>query len=1792
MQSKRARVQRRVESFRDCGPVRVEQLEARALLSAEVTPALGQTRSLAPTVMDWHGGRFTNVVQGSWIVSFRSEMSQAQAAARAGQVATALGVPALKIETTALGRFARIQTTGQVTEAAVAQARAQLPFLYNVEPEKLSSIQRIPNDAEYGQQWPHNNTGLALGNSPAGVTGADIKSERAWDISTGSRQIVVAVLDTGIDVNHPDLRNNLWRNPGEIPGNGIDDDANGFTDDVFGWDFAGGDQQQGDNNPTDPATQGHGTAVAGIIGAVGDNGFGVAGVNWVSSMMALKIFPDEGLAPQFAELGAYQYMTLMRRRGVNLVVANGSFGSLQPQTADQFSSASDIALRDFTDTGAIFVAAAGNDTNDNDSPTSRAYPASYDNPFIISVAATNNRDEITGFSNFGLTTVDLGAPGADTRTTQTGGGYQFIDGTSFASPYTAGVVALMASVNRFANQQTLRNNLLANLDPLPSLAGKTVTGGRLNALKAVQSVRVEGLFVTNISPSTQAAQVDRIIVEFSTEPDPAFFSTGAIGLLRANGASQFGTGSDTPVSINPANITLNGRLLTINLGSALARDLYRLTLDADAFRDSTGRRLNGDQTTGNDEVYDFNVVSFRGPLEPNDTIQTATPVILGSGGTAEFTELTIGDGLFTASDVDMFRVSVTGPSLITVTINARTLGIYSALDPVLRVFDGTGNQIATNDNFEGLDPKLQFFVPGAGQYFVGVSAFPNVNYLPATGGTGAPSGSSGTYSALFEISGAGNETIVRNGANTPAPIPALGEIVSTITVTDGRTVSDLTVQVNISHAFVGDLRVTLTGPGGQTVVLANRRGGNGANMAGTVFSDAAAAAIGSGVAPFNGAFRPEETLAPLKNAPGVGVWTLRISDLKPLDAGTLNSWSITFTTVNDISGPLELNDSTLLATPTGIDGSGARTFDAFIGDGAFGLRDVDLFRFTAGTGTTITATSRVSSGTLTTLLRLFDATGAEVRADARKGATENIITFVVANAGVYYVGVSGSTRAGGPTELGNAAYNPREAGSGTASEGTGGYSVTVSVSGGISEGALVLTGSRLSLGVSPNGAIGLPTGATPSGLALDGTDYLLRPRGTDGTPGAINSFYGATFDGFVIRNAADGSQSDLPVSVNNESDFANRRAVASGVFRSLGVRRSVSFGAGDQFAVVNVTLSNRSTLVINNVAWMEGLQGVQGVNTGEVTPSLTNNVRNAGRLAYSTVGGQETIAIGAPTGANVITTFRAAGTTRDPLQLINQPLDPDPSGADQGLLSQLDLGVAFNLGSLAPGQSVSVRYFILLGSTLGEVTALFNTMDTGAGAGHLVASPTSGANQAEALPFAIYYPEGYANSRASTFLPIVNASAEAVRIVVIARYEGTAASDVLYDSATDEPDGLVQPGKRAGITLTTPALYAQGDATRVRSEYAGRPGVRKDTPYSLEIRSSGPVGATMSHYDFGITTGQAATSRLSTTWTFAEVQRGAGINNFVVFYNPSTAPATVVFTAINSDGSTGVSFVTQVGPQRRGGFDIARINGLPTGSFGVRLDSDQRIVAAVTHFDSGRGAGYGAVGLPGNGATSGGTPQGQVGLTASQESLVILNPGAAPATVTVNFSFANASAYRRTFTVDPARVSTVRVDQLPGFPRGQPYSVSYTSTQPVTVSLPSYTSLGASGATLVSEASTQWMFGEGFFPVGSTAVKEYLRLFNPTATDLTVEIQISYNNGTGEVFRRTVPARATANYDFAEFITGTNATVGTVPGVGSFFGTRIVSSTPIVAFMGHFDSFLGGGFGFMGTALGSTGTAS
>jgi hypothetical protein len=355
---------------------------------------------------------------------------------------------------------------------AAVDALLRNPHVRYVEPNYVVTATNVPNDPSFGQLWGLHNTGQT-----GGTVDADIDAPEGWDVTTGSSSVVVAVTDTGVDFGHPDLAAQQWVSPGENCGssdptivcaqrtNGVDDDGNGLIDDWRGWDWV-----NGDNNPVDDND--HGTHVAGTIGAVGSNGIGVVGVNWNVKIMALKFLNFLGSGTTANAISATLYAASHGAR-----VANNSWGG------GAFSQALLDAINQGAGAGMLFVAAAGNDGVDNDAGT--FYPATYDADAIVAVAATDHNDTIASFSNFGRTTVDLGAPGASIYSTTRGGSYGFKSGTSMATPHVSGVAALIAAQFPGATVFGGKALLLRSVDPNTSLDGKTTTGGRLNAGSAV-----------------------------------------------------------------------------------------------------------------------------------------------------------------------------------------------------------------------------------------------------------------------------------------------------------------------------------------------------------------------------------------------------------------------------------------------------------------------------------------------------------------------------------------------------------------------------------------------------------------------------------------------------------------------------------------------------------------------------------------------------------------------------------------------------------------------------------------------------------------------------------------------------------------------------------------------------------------------------------------------------------------------------------------------------------------------------------------------------------------------------------------------------------------------------------------------------------------------------------------------------------------------------------------------------------------------------------------------------------
>ncbi len=344
----------------------------------------------------------------------------------------------------------------------------QDPRVRYAEPNHRIELENVPNDPSFGDCWGMNNTGQT-----GGVEDADIDAVEAWDISIGSRDVVVAVLDTGVDYTHPDLAANMWTNVDEIPDNGIDDDNNGYVDDVIGWDF-----EHQTNDPMDD--YGHGTHCSGIIGAEGNNGIGVVGVNWRVTIMPLRIIGNQ-------DLDAY---CLDAAEAIHYAVDNGArLMSCSWWTVEHYNQTLEEAVQYADQMDVALVAAAGNDSRDDDDPNYNHWPSEWPYDNIFAVAATNHSDGIAYFSNFGPTSVDVGAPGEDILSTVwPNHAYETMSGTSMACPHVAGTVALMLSIRPELTIAEVKQALFATVDPIPDLQGVTVTGGRINAFRALQAI--------------------------------------------------------------------------------------------------------------------------------------------------------------------------------------------------------------------------------------------------------------------------------------------------------------------------------------------------------------------------------------------------------------------------------------------------------------------------------------------------------------------------------------------------------------------------------------------------------------------------------------------------------------------------------------------------------------------------------------------------------------------------------------------------------------------------------------------------------------------------------------------------------------------------------------------------------------------------------------------------------------------------------------------------------------------------------------------------------------------------------------------------------------------------------------------------------------------------------------------------------------------------------------------------------------------------------------------------------
>lgn len=401
---------------------------------------------------------------------------------------------------------------GETTAGVLARLRRD-PRVAYAEPD--ARVYPTTDDPGYGLLWGLNNTGQLVNDRP-GTADVDVNEPQATSAVTADPDagpVVVAVTDSGVDVRHPDLSGAVWTNPGEIGGNGLDDDANGYVDDVSGWDFVSDDPGVYD----DPVLDEHGTHVAGTIGASRDNRVGVAGVSPRVALMPLKFIGAEGGATSDA-IRAIFYAADNGAR-----VLNASWGG--PEQSQSLRDA--IAA-----SGTVFVAAAGNDGADNDIDPD--FPASYSLSNLISVAAVNNNGGLAGFSNFGATTVDLGAPGVDVLSTIPDSRYAFLNGTSMAAPHVSGAAALVASVRPDLEPAQVVSLLLDTVRPLDSLTLRTRTGGMVDAAGAVAAAQEGGDPPPALDPPTEPAGESSTGSAAPQEPCPDGIPSAGFGDIAGN----------------------------------------------------------------------------------------------------------------------------------------------------------------------------------------------------------------------------------------------------------------------------------------------------------------------------------------------------------------------------------------------------------------------------------------------------------------------------------------------------------------------------------------------------------------------------------------------------------------------------------------------------------------------------------------------------------------------------------------------------------------------------------------------------------------------------------------------------------------------------------------------------------------------------------------------------------------------------------------------------------------------------------------------------------------------------------------------------------------------------------------------------------------------------------------------------------------------------------------------------------------------------------------------------------
>ena len=795
--------------------------------------------------------------------------------------------------------------TSPITAVAYYSTR---PYAVTASVDNYVSIQRTPDDPNYPSQWDMPKIGAPT----------------AWDVTTGTRKFVVGVVDSGIDYNHQDLFMNIWINNAEIPtsirntlvdadgdgvitfwdlnhssnagkvadnnGNGVidpsdilrptsqggwldgvDQDSNGYVDDLLGWDFA-----NSDNDPMDDNN--HGTHVAGTIGAVGNNGLGVAGINWSISLMPLKFLSASGSGLVSRAVMAIDYAV---NKGVKLT--NHSWGGAN------YSVSLAAAIGRARDAGHIIVAAAGNSGQNLDS--SPQYPASYSTSYnnVVTVASVNSSDQLASSSNYGVNTVTLAAPGVSILSTVRNNGYSYFSGTSMAAPHVAGAIALYWASHPTLSYTQVIEKLKTSVDPIPGLADKVMTGGRLNVGKMFDSTTPSGPRVIEAQWYGEAPfTLDRLRVTFDKAIDVSTFtSEDIVSFTGPNG------GISTSYTITSVSGTGN-KVFDIRFGVQSSPGTYRLTLGP-SILDSDGNAMNQNGNGVNGE-------------DPGDRYTAET--VLGSSGPRVVEAQFKGSRPRTFDSVRFTFSKPINPSSFTE-------------DDIIEL-TGPDGPISTNFTIHSVDGSnnTQFDVifsqqAKRGNYKIVIGPF-------IEDSSGNPMNQNGDSingqipEDRYSIEQYLDTSIKRryDVMNVNKPIRDYRITRSVLTVTEAITISDISVRVNLKHTATGDLHIRLIGPQNQAVVLFNRHGRKGDDLRNTWFSDNASTSISQGRPPYNGVFRPVQSFTIFHDILAAGRWTLEVRDTKAGNVGKLLSWSLVITgTMEDgegggLGGMMSIQDET------------------------------------------------------------------------------------------------------------------------------------------------------------------------------------------------------------------------------------------------------------------------------------------------------------------------------------------------------------------------------------------------------------------------------------------------------------------------------------------------------------------------------------------------------------------------------------------------------------------------------------------------------------------------------------------------------------------------------------------------------------------------------------------------------------------------------------------------------------------------------------------------------------------